>query len=166
MARSQSLALRLFQACSLSRLWFQKSGFPLKISSFLFFISRVSRNPYARVFSPSGGADLDATSKDGDDVGGVIRVAGGGARRTKNNQQDGGDLKDLSGVPNPRKKTEPTLKDAEEGRVGVLVRRKEQDHSFFSIFTLFVDGISNCIDYHQVRGMFAQFGRVVNLFVQ
>lgn len=41
-----------------------------------------------------------------------------------------------------------------------MAKRKEKDGFFQSIFTLFVDGISNCVGYHHVRGRFTQFGRV------
>ncbi|XP_057454867.1 glycine-rich RNA-binding protein 3, mitochondrial-like [Lotus japonicus] len=32
--------------------------------------------------------------------------------------------------------------------------------------SLFVDGIAESVSYHQIRGLFAQFGRLVNVFVQ
>lgn len=33
-------------------------------------------------------------------------------------------------------------------------------------YTLFIDGISSSVDYHQVRDLFQQHGKVKNLFIQ
>lgn len=46
------------------------------------------------------------------------------------------------------------------------VRRKKNGVPLGSIFTLFVDDIQDRLDYHHVRGIFAQIGRVVDVFIQ
>ncbi|XP_057444907.1 polyadenylate-binding protein RBP45B-like [Lotus japonicus] len=128
----------------------------------------MSREPTsARAPNSDGGGSpsKEDTQAEGDGDGGETTSDGDGSdRRKKNGFLLGGEkAKDASIQVRREEKVAACSGFSRSDDVGL---EKENNLHCNSIFTLFVDGISDGVNYLQVRGLFAQIGRVLNVFIQ
>lgn len=122
------------------------------------------RNSSAKVPCPNGGAHLfyDVSVDDDDDKDEATREDGEPTSQRKKAFQTDHDTVESdhrTGKDNPYKLGSST-------GVGDSAGREVKITSFSSIFTSFVEGILDRFEYHQISSLFAQFGRIKNVFVQ
>lgn len=128
----------------------------------------MSREPTsARVPNSIGGESpsKDATQAKGDGDGGETTSDGDGSdRRKEKGFHLGGEKAKGTSIPVRREEKEVVCNGY--SRSDDVSLGKENNFHCSSVFTLFVDGISDGVNYLQVRGLFAQIGRVLNVFIQ